>query len=46
METRKKIEVQLRWLEAVTEELRSVIRTLTEFENDALDLLSRDQDKD
>lgn len=46
METRKKIEVQLRWLEAVTEELRMVISTLTEFENDALDLLSRDQDKD
>lgn len=44
IEERKRIEYEIRWLDAVTVELRNTLGKLIELENDALDLLRQNQD--
>jgi hypothetical protein len=46
IEDREKIEYQIRWLEALATELRNTLGKIIEFENDALDLLRQNQERD
>lgn len=45
IEERDKIEYQIRWLEAITLELRNKLGKLIELENDALDLIRQNRDR-